>query len=68
MSQRVIELVNDFIDNDGSYKGAMALAGRLKAISIAAKCDCYWSQKTNAGYTKELFEITKFKPVPVDEG
>ena len=67
MSQRVLILVNDFVKNDGSYKGAMELAGRLRAITIAAKCDDYWSQKVNHGYTNELFDITKFEALPVEE-
>ena len=67
MSQRVLILVNEFVKNDGSYKGAMKLAGRLKAITIAARCDEYWSEQVNKGYTKELFDITKFDALPVDE-
>ena len=67
MSQRVLILVNDFVKNDGSYKGAMELAGRLRAITIAAKCDQYWSEKVNRGYEKERFDITKFDAMPVDD-
>lgn len=55
MSERVIKLVADF---DGSYKGAMMLAGRLKAIAQAAKADGYWTEKVDDGYHKERQYLT----------
>ena len=67
MSQRVIALVDEFTENDNSYKGAMELAGRLKAIAIAAKGDDYWSEQVSKGYHKELYDITKFEPEPVND-
>ena len=60
MSERVITLVNDFIENP-SYKRAMHLAGGLKAIAIAAKCNSYWDEQVTKGYRRELFNITKFE-------
>lgn len=64
LSNRVIELVAAF---DGSYKGAMVLAGRLKAIAQAAKCDGYWTEKVDDGYHKErvhlLFKSTPFTAI-----
>jgi hypothetical protein len=50
LSKAVIEAVADF---DGSYKGAMVLAGRLKAVAQAAKADGYWSEKVEDGYNRE---------------
>ncbi len=61
LSQRVIHLVKEF---DGSYKGAMVLAGRLQAIAHAAGFDAYWSEKVNHGYHEETFDLTKFAPLP----
>ena len=54
LSKRVIKLVGDF---DGSYKGAMILAGRLKAIAQAAKFDEYWSEKVSMGFHAERGEL-----------
>jgi len=51
MSQRVIELVTRF---DGSYKGAIELAGALKAIAIMAEADTYWHEKMQRGYINEI--------------
>jgi|GEM_PF-2339143 len=59
MSQRVLKCVEEF---DGSYKGAMILAGRLKAIAQAAKCDDYWDEKVNKGFISELSDIKRFEP------
>ena len=61
LSQRVIRLVAEF---DGSYKGAMDLAGRLQAIAHAASFDSYWSEKVNHGYFEETFDLTKFEAQP----
>jgi hypothetical protein len=51
MSQRVIAAVAEF---DGSYKGAMVLAGRLKAVSQMATCDDYWREQVDKGFVQEL--------------
>ena len=58
LSQRVIKLVSRF---DGSYKEAMTLAGRLKAITQAAKFDGYWDEKCCIGFQKEYEEIQNFE-------
>ncbi len=50
MSERVIAAVGEF---DGSYKGAMRLAGRLKAIGQMAGCDEYWREQVDRGYHQE---------------
>lgn len=50
LSKAVIEAVAGF---DGSYKGAMVLAGRLKAVAQAAKADGYWSGMIDDGYHRE---------------
>lgn len=64
MSQRVIEIIEEF---DGSYIGAMILAGRMKAIAQAAKCDGYWDEKVNKGFIRELSDIENFEPKPENE-
>lgn len=53
LAQRVWDLVDDFNANR-SYKNAIALAGRLKAIAHACEYDGYWSEKCFSGYQKEL--------------
>lgn len=54
MARAVIQAVAEF---DGSYKGAMNLVGRLKAIAQAAKADRYWTEKVDDGYHAELHRI-----------
>lgn len=51
MSKLAIEAVGEF---DGSYKGAMILSGRLKAIAQMANADDYWSEQVDKGFQKEL--------------
>lgn len=67
MSQRVIHLVEEFVTEGGTYKGAMVLAGRLHAISLASRCDSYWGEKTNHGFHRELYDITQFVASPVED-
>lgn len=61
LSERVIELVKDF---DGSYKGAMHLAGQLKAISQAAKFDDYWTEKVERGFHREHEQLPYYQKKP----
>ncbi len=56
LSSRVVDLVAGF---DGSYKGAMILAGRLKAIGQAAKYDGYWTEKVDEGFHREMADLKK---------
>ena len=58
MSERVIAAVGEF---DGSYKGAMILAGRLKAITQMAACDGYWTEQVEKGFHRER-NIAPVKP------
>ena len=66
LSQRSITVVREF-NKDPSYKAAMILAGRMKAIAQAAKCDGYWSEIVSRGFEPELRDITNFQKVPTDE-
>lgn len=52
MSKAAIKAVDEF---DGSYIGAMILAGQLKAIAQAAHCDEYWKEKVSKGYHQQLW-------------
>ena len=49
VSELVIEAVNEF---DGSYKGAMELAGKLYFIAEMSTFDEYWQEKTQNGLSK----------------
>lgn len=59
MSLYVIKAVSDF---DGSFFGAIDLAGKLKALAQASKADNYWNGKMVLGYQKALCEIRDFDP------
>lgn len=67
MSLAAIKAVDEF---DGSYKGAMELAGKMKAIAQAAGCDEYWGEKVGRGYQKQLWvaemglRLDKISPTP----
>lgn len=63
MSKEVILAVDDF---DGSYMGAMILAGKMKAIAQASGCDDYWSEKVNKGYQQQLSKIERHNTMEQD--
>lgn len=44
---------------DGSYKGVMALCGKLSLIAKAAACDEYWQEQVNKGVMLQEFDIQK---------
>lgn len=58
LSLLVYEAVDRF-DSQRSYKGAMHLAGELKAIAVAAASDDYWGEKVNLGTSAGAWEIKK---------
>lgn len=64
LSQRVIALVAEF---DGSYKGAMKLAGRMRVIAAAASQDDYWREQVGKGEWAEMNDIYNFQPSPQEE-
>ena len=64
LSQRVNDLVLAFARKypDGHYLEGIKLAGRLRAISQAARGDHYWGEKTDAAYHAEAqYDLPKFQ-------
>lgn len=58
LSERVFTLVDEFNqEHVRSYKNAMVLAGKLKAIAMAAKADGYWDEKVSMGFQSEIYDI-----------
>ncbi len=53
MSLRVIAAVKEFEATGGTYKGAIYLAGRLKAIAAMTAADSYWREKMADGFQRE---------------
>lgn len=56
LSERVFTLVDEFNENR-TYKNAMVLAGRLKAIAQAATYDSYWDEKMSQGFQFEKYDL-----------
>lgn len=58
LSERVFTLVDEFNSSENrSYKNAMVLAGRLKAIAQAATFDSYWNEKMSQGFEFEKRDL-----------
>lgn len=55
LSQRANDLVLEFAKKHptGHYREAIILAGKLRAISLAARADTYWGEKTDSGFYDE---------------
>ena len=58
LAERVFCLVDEF-NRARTYKNAIALAGRLKAISQACKYDGYWDEKCTYGFESEVEDIKR---------
>lgn len=52
LSERVMNLVTEF-NKAPTYKKAIELAGRCRAIALAANADSYWSEKCTSGFYNE---------------
>jgi len=64
LSQRVNDLVLEFAQKhpNGHYREGIILAGRLRAISLAARADSYWGEKTDSGFYDEAeYQLPKFQ-------
>lgn len=57
LAERVFTLVDEFNENR-TYKNAIVLAGKLKAIAMACKFDSYWDEKCSCGFEFEANELT----------
>ena len=55
LSQRAHDLIMEYATKhpNGHYKAAIELAGRMRAISLAARVDSYWKEKTDHGFYSE---------------
>lgn len=49
MARRAIEAVAEWQRAGATYKGAMILAGRLKAVAMMAARDEYWKEQVEQG-------------------
>lgn len=56
LAERVLTLVDEFNKNR-TYKNAIVLAGKLKAIAQACKFDCYWDEKCSSGFEFEQRDL-----------
>ena len=64
LSQRAHDLVIEYATKHptGHWREAIILAGKLRAISLAARGDEYWKEKTDAGFYDEAnFGLPKFQ-------
>ena len=64
LSQRANDLVLEFAKKypTGHYREVIILAGKLRAISLAARADTYWGEKTDSGFYDETeFGLPRFQ-------
>jgi hypothetical protein len=62
MSRRVAEAIDHFESNGATMKGAMILAGRLKAIAMMSAADDYWREQVEKGLEIERGASRKRRP------
>ncbi len=62
LSERVFTLVDEF-NKHRSYKNAIVLAGKLKAIAMACKFDSYWDEKCSIGFEFEADALEVVSPL-----
>jgi hypothetical protein len=61
---RIIELCKEVASQE-NYKEAIKAAGKLRALAMACKFDCYWEEKMSYGYFEEIqraeLELNQFE-------
>lgn len=68
MSEFALSLVAEFEAGPKTYTGVMILAGKLKAVAHAAKCDDYWDEQVAKGYQRGRWGIRSFpSPTTLEE-
>ena len=58
ISEHILEYAKDIVD-DGSYKNAIEVAGKIKVLVEAASFDEYWDEKAKQGERKEKYYLEK---------
>jgi hypothetical protein len=64
MSKRAIEAVAEWQRTGSTFKGAMILAGRLKAVAMMASRDDYWKEQVEKGLHLERAKSRASRPAP----
>lgn len=59
LAKKVLKIAQEIID-DGSYKGAIRGAGKMRAITDCCKFDDYWTEKFELGWNEVLTEAQNF--------
>ena len=59
MSLMAQEFIAEYVRDGCTYKGAMALAGKLSLLAKCATCDQYWHEQVDKGIYAAEFEISK---------
>ena len=60
LAERIFALVDEFNKPEiRSYKNAIVLAGRMKAIAMACSFDGYWDEKCSTGFHQERHDLTQ---------
>lgn len=60
MGDIVSELAKKMVDCGGDYVELMKLAGQVRAITTGVKCDCYFGEKVNMGFTTMYYQAKDF--------
>jgi hypothetical protein len=64
MAKRAIEAVAEWQRAGSTFKGAMILAGRLKAVAMMASRDDYWREQVEKGLQIERGKSRVGLPAP----
>jgi hypothetical protein len=64
IAERSLEICKHAIE-DGSYKNAVGVIGRMKALGQAID-DCYWEEKRDKGYELELYMLLSKIKLPIE--
>lgn len=56
VAKRIIEIAQEIVGGEGAYISTLRNAGKIRALCVGAKMDCYWDEKQSMGFYDMLCE------------
>lgn len=53
---RIIEIAKEIVKEEGAYVSTIINAGKIRALAIACRVDCYWDEKQQRGFREMVYE------------
>lgn len=56
---RIIEIAEEIVKQDGAYQSTIINAGKIHALALGCREDCYWGEKAEHGFYRMVEEAER---------